>query len=55
VDSIAGRYRDAGYHFPEWALHVLARPLDADHPAPALDDAVVQLAEPPEATIVPPR
>lgn len=53
--AVEDRYRDAGYVFPEWTLHVLARPLDTAHPAPAVDPAAVVLADPPDATIVPPR
>ncbi len=47
VAAIEDRYRAAGYVFPEWALHVMARPLDAEHPPPAIDPARVLLADAP--------
>lgn len=55
VSAVEERYRAAGYHFPEWALHILSRPLDDDHPAPPIDPAALILADPPTATIGAPR
>lgn len=40
-------FRQAGYVFPEWALHILWRPLDAGHPPPKPDAARLVLADPP--------
>lgn len=47
-------FRDAGYDFPDWALHVLWRPLDDAHPPPASDSAKVQLADRPHRSLMPP-
>jgi hypothetical protein len=49
------RYVAAGYHFPDWALHVLARPLDESDPPPPLDPLRLVLQDPPVATIGLPR
>jgi hypothetical protein len=38
----------AGYRSPEWLLHVLGRPLDANNPAPEIDPSSLVLADPPE-------
>jgi GNAT superfamily N-acetyltransferase len=51
VSSVEQRYRDAGYHFPEWALHILVRPLDGDHAPPPVDARRLILADPPAAPI----
>lgn len=47
-------FREAGYVFPEWALHILWRALDAGHPAPPVDPAALVLGDAPEQVLVPP-
>jgi len=47
-------FRDAGFVSPEWELHLLARPMDSEHPIPALDARHVVLADAP-AAVTPPR
>ena len=44
----------AGYRSPEWTLHLLGRPIDAEHPLPAVDASAVVLGDPPEPLIRPP-
>jgi hypothetical protein len=44
----------AGYHASDWTLHLLGRPLDADHPIPDVDPARLILAEPPGPILEPP-
>jgi GNAT superfamily N-acetyltransferase len=51
VDAVVERYRAAGYHFPDWALHVLARTLDDGNPPPRIDPDRVVLVDPPAAVI----
>ena len=55
VETIEDRYRAAGYAFPEWAMHVMARRIDEANPVPEIDPGALILADPPAATIVPPR
>jgi hypothetical protein len=35
----------AGYQSGEWSLHILGRPIDPDHPLPAVDPARLLLAD----------
>ncbi|MEP7158783.1 MAG: GNAT family N-acetyltransferase [Chloroflexota bacterium] len=44
----------AGYHSGEWTLHLLGRPIDADHPIPDVDPARLVLADPPQPILEPP-
>jgi GNAT superfamily N-acetyltransferase len=37
VQAVEDRYRAAGYDFSDWALHLLARPLDEHNPPPPID------------------
>lgn len=53
VADVEQLYRDAGYEFPEWELHILSRPIDAEHPVLAVDPTALVLDEPPEAIVVP--
>ena len=46
-------YRDSGYTFSEWPLHILARAIDAAHPVPPVDPAALVLADQPGAVITP--
>jgi GNAT superfamily N-acetyltransferase len=48
-------YRDAGYTFSEWPLHIMARLVDDAHPVPEADPAAVILEDAPEAVITPAR
>ena len=48
-------FREVGFVTPAWELHVLARPMDADHPIPEADPTRVVLADPPRPSLVPPR
>lgn len=41
------RFRALGFVTPDWELHILARPMDADHPIPPPDPSRVVLADPP--------
>jgi GNAT superfamily N-acetyltransferase len=52
VTAVEERYRSAGYVFADWTLHVLARPLDAANPVPAVNPARVVLADRPQPLIV---
>lgn len=47
-------FRRIGFVTPAWELHILARPMDADHPIPEPDQTRVILADPPQASLVPP-
>lgn len=47
-------FRAAGFVTRDWEMHILARPMDVDHPIPAADPARVVLAESP-ARIEAPR
>lgn len=49
VDDARELYDDAGYEFSDWALHILARPLDEAHPAPSADPSALVLADEPRA------
>ncbi len=49
VSAVEQLYREAGYHFPEWSLHVLARPLGDGAPPPALDPSRLILEDVPTA------
>ena len=53
VADVEQLYRDAGYEFPEWALHILTRPIDAEHQVPTVNAAALVLEEPPEEIVVP--
>lgn len=55
VAGVAHLYREAGYAFGEWPLHVMARSLDAANPLPRTDPAAVILADRPSALITPAR
>ena len=55
VDQVRQSYVDAGWELSDWAMHIMARVLDATHPAPAVDPEAVVLDDPPEAVITPPR
>jgi len=47
-------FEAAGYHSPEWTMHVLGRRMDDGTPLPAVDPSRLVLAEPPDR-LVPPR
>lgn len=53
VASVEGIYRDAGYTFGEWPMHIMARSIDAAHPVPPLDPTALTLLDPPGAVITP--
>jgi hypothetical protein len=53
VAAVEQLYRDAGYTFSEWPLHILARDIDAAHPVPPLDSSALNLLDPPGAVITP--
>ena len=55
VTDIKQTYLDAGYQLHDFAMHILARPIDADHPIPAVDGDALVLEDPPAAVITPPR
>jgi hypothetical protein len=55
VDDVRQSYLDAGWELSDWAMHIMSRELDEEHPAPAVDPAAVVLEDPPEAVITPPR
>ena len=44
-------FAEAGYRSPAWRLHLLARPLDAEHPAPAVDPVALVLGDEPAPVI----
>jgi len=46
-------FRAAGFVTREWEMHVLARPMDCDHPIPLVDPARVVLAEAPDRVEAP--
>lgn len=48
-------FRRVGFVTRDWELHVLARPMYADHPIPEADPTRVFLAEIPTPSLVPPR
>ena len=49
-------YVSAGYEFSEWALHILARPIDATHPVPLIEPSALVLEDSPvEASGIPVR
>lgn len=52
VSGHAAAFSAAGYVSPEWTLHVLARPLDADQPPPDIDPTRLTLADQPRAALV---
>jgi acetyltransferase (GNAT) family protein len=41
----------AGYRSPDWTLHLLGRPLDADHPIPDVDPGRLILADTPSRSL----
>jgi hypothetical protein len=45
----------AGYRPSDWTLHLLGRPIDADHPIPDVDPAKLNLADLPQPILVPPN
>jgi hypothetical protein len=47
-------FEAAGYHSPEWTMHVLGRQMDDGTPLPAVDPARLVLAEEPDR-LLPPR
>ena len=53
VDTVEQLYRDAGYTFSEWPLHILARPIDEAHLVPPVDPSALILADQPGAVITP--
>jgi hypothetical protein len=55
VDEVRQLYTDAGFDLPDFALHIMARPIDAEHPVPVPDAAAVILGDVPRAVIRPPR
>jgi hypothetical protein len=55
VEDARAEYLGAGWQLSDWAMHILARPIDDEHPAPAVDPATVVLEDPPVAVIRPPR
>ncbi|MEO6349701.1 MAG: hypothetical protein ABIP53_03530 [Candidatus Limnocylindrales bacterium] len=48
------QFRDAGFVTPDWELHLLARPMDDDHPIPEANPGHVVLADSPRPIIPPP-
>ena len=44
---------ERGFHPRPWALHVLARPIEDQHPLPEPDERLLVLAEPPVALRAP--
>jgi len=55
VEAVRQRYDAAGYIVPEWTMLIMARPLDADHPAPNVDERSVILADTPAPELIPAR
>lgn len=55
IDGHEELFRRVGFVTPDWELHILARPMDSDHPIPEPDPTRVILADPPQPTLVPPR
>jgi hypothetical protein len=55
ADEVRQLYRDGGFEFPEFVLHILARLIDAAHAVPEADPAAVILEDAPLAVIRPPR
>ena len=51
VAGVEHLYRDEGYTFSEWPLHILAREIDAAHPVPPIDPAALTLLDQPGAVI----
>lgn len=48
-------FRAAGFVTPDWELHILARPMDEDHPIPPADPRRVVLADQPRANLTTPH
>lgn len=46
-------FRAAGFVTRDWEMHILARPMDADHPIPPADPARVVLADQPQRSLIP--
>jgi hypothetical protein len=55
VENVRSDYVATGWQLSDWAMHIMARPIDEAHPAPAVDPAAVVLEDPPVALIRPPR
>lgn len=54
IDGHEDRFRAAGFVTRDWEMHILARPMDADHPVPEAHHSRLALATLPEA-VQPPR
>lgn len=52
VEEARPLYEGAGYRFWEFALHILARPLDDAHPPPVLDLAALILEDDPQLAAI---
>jgi len=55
VNDVRQSYIDAGYELSDWAMHIMARDIDAADPAPVVDPDALQLQDVPKAVITPPR
>ena len=53
VATVEQLYREGGYTFSEWPMHILARRIDETHPVPPVDPAALILADLPGAVITP--
>lgn len=55
VNDVRQSYLDAGYELSDWAMHILAREIDAQHPVLRVDPNALVLQDSPDAVITPAR
>lgn len=55
IDNMRETYLAAGYELGDWAMHIMAREIDAAHPIPEIDPDALVLEESPSAVITPAR
>lgn len=55
IDGARQSYIEAGYELSDWAMVILARPIDTAHPVPPVDARAVVMEDRPRAVITPPR
>ena len=55
VNDVRQSYLDAGYELSDWAMHIMARDIDAANQVPMVDPDALVLQDIPEAVITPPR
>jgi len=55
VNDVRQSYLEAGYELSDWAMHIMARDIDAANPVPMVDRDALVLQDIPEAVITPPR